>query len=349
MKINSLFIAFAALLLCAQSSFGQGGPYLLDYISPKAWPNPVFDFQPNWLDPYFPTTVLQGQTVWVASRSQLQLKQKDYYVFFDHLKQNGSSEGGWVSSSQHMAYLKWDDPNDGDNTSYYYPSQGGFDTIFDAIPFSQLNPQCFENFNGPYCKVADNPAFVGKVGDYWVAFSGLTRTMGGQFKQSQIDKIKSVNKSRNNATLKSDLRAPLVNEFLALHPELANEIPVDTVGNTLNNNSNSNSYAVVCHILPRIAPEGNGCGRNAYRNALLISKKLKTQIDKAGYPSPGFIMYCEWLATKYNKKLPQPKPPQPITYVEIQDRSALARMDIEYLSDDETRALLEYANDPDRR
>ena len=350
MKIRSLCFAIAALLFCSQTSFGQGGPYTSDFLNPKAWPNPVYGFQASWLDPFFPQTVIQGQTVWVATRSQLQQKQKDYYVFMDHNKQNGSAEGGWVSSTQHMAYLKWNDPNDGSNTDYYYPSEAGFDTIFDAIPFSQLDQRCFQNFNGPYCKIVDNPFFVGQVSGYpWVAFSNILRPMGGEFKQSQIDKIKESNKARNSSTMKSDLRAGLVNQFLALHPELAGQIPVDTVGNTLNNNANSDSHATVAHILPRIAPEGNACGRNAFRNALLVSKKMKKKLDKAGYPSEGFIMYCEWLATKYNKKLPQPTPPKAITYVEVEDLSQLARMDVEYLTEDETIAFLDYVDKSDRR
>ncbi len=337
MKIQSFCIVIAALTFCSQSSFGQGGPYTSDYLSPKAWPNP--------------SSTLPGETGWVATRKQVEQKQKGYYVYFDASKQSGTIEGGWISSTQHMAYLKWNDPNDGDdNYFYYYPSEAGYDTIFDAIPFSQLDPRCFQNFNGPYCKVVDNPFFIGQVSGYpWVAFSGLFRPMGGEFKQSQIDKIKETNKSRNSSTMKSDLRASLVNEFVALHPALAGEIPVDTAGNTLNNNATSDSYAAVCHILPRIAPEGNGCGRNAFRNALLVSNKMKKQLEKAGYPSAGFIMYCEWLATKYNKTLPQPTPPKAITYTEIQDLSQLARMDVEYLDEDETRALLDYVQGSSRR
>jgi hypothetical protein len=352
MKTKSLCIAIAALLFCSQSSFGQGGPYLSDEINPKAWWNPMFEFNPQWLDPYYSTTVLQGQTLYVASRGELQEKQKDYYVFQSHQKDDGIAVGEWVSSKQHKAYLKWDDPNDGDDGYfYYYPSQGDYDTIFDA-KLNEIDQRCFQDFNGPYCTIVDNPFYVGQVsGVYWLAFSGILRPMGGEFKESQINKIKEVNKYNNNGPMKSDLRATLVSQFLALHPlnpEFADQIPVDT-NSTLNDDSNSDNYAVVCHILPRIAPEGNGCGRNAFRNALLVSQNLKDQIEAAGYPGPGFIMYCEWLATLYNKTLPQPKPPQAITYREIRDLRELARMDVEYLDEDETRAFLDYVRNSTRR
>ena len=349
MRIKSLLFALVTWVICNQSSFGQGGPTLVDYLNPRAWWNPVYDFQPNWLDPHFPTTVLAGQTVWVATRQQLAQKHKDYYVFFDHHKQNGAAKSFWVSSNEHMAYLAWNDPSDSSDTVYYYPSEGGFDTIYTAIPFSEYDPRCFQEFNGPYCQVAENVSFVGQSGGYWVAISGFSRVMGGAFTATQIDKIKAANKNRNAQTMKSDLRAQLVNEFLALHPEVnPTEIPVDTSGNTLNNNSNSDSCASVSHILPAIAPAGNGCGRNTYRNALLVSKKMKKKLDQAGFPSDSFILYCEFLAEKYNKSLPSPTPPKAITIRRYKTQSELARLDAEYPNEEEFRAMLDYAENPKR-
>ncbi len=340
MKTKSLCIAFASLLLGSQSSFGQGGPYVVDQLIPRAWPNPAVTLP-----------VEPEETLWVASRAEVEQKQKYYFVFGDESKESGTIEGGYISSHQHMAYLKWDDPNDGDENYFIcYPSEAGYDTLFDAIPLTQLDPRCFQSFNGPYSHLVDNPFYVGQVSGFpWVAFSGLMRPMGGDFSAAQISKIIESNKSRpdHNSTMKSDLRAALVNEFLELHPDVA--IPIDTVGNTLNDNPNSDSYAVVCHILPRIAPDGNGCGRNALRNALLVSKAMKKGIEQAGFPSDGFIMYCEWLAARYNKGVPLPTPPKSITVQTIRDLSQLSRMDVEYLEEEETKTLLEYVQNSKRR
>ena len=335
MKIKSLCIALAALLLSCQSGFGQGGPYLVDHLNPKAWPNPSYSFV--------------GERARTSSRTELGQKQKYYYVYYNPNKQSATIEGGWISPTQHKAYIKWEDPADGlDNYFYYYPDIDSYDAIFDAIAFNTLDPITFQNFNGPYCQIADNPFYVGKVsGTFWISFSGLLRPMGGIFSQSQINKIKDANKSRpgHNSTMKSDLRATLVTEFLNVHPEVdPSEIPVDPIDVAL-----SDSNAAVCHILPRIAPEGNGCGRNAMRNALLVSKDHKADIEERGYPSQGFIAYCEWLASKYNKSLPLPTPPQPLTYQILRDLSQLSRMEVEYLDEDETKAFLDYANKSKQR
>ena len=340
MKLNSLLIAAAALLFVPQTSFGQGGPILVDWLNPKAWPNPVLDFQSNWLDPHFPTTVLEGQTIFVATRAQLEQKHKDYYVFFDHLKQNGAALGDWESPTEHRVTLKWTDPDFPDEP-FYYPDPA---QLYQAIDFDQYDPGCFASLNGPYSKLSDNPVFVGQVNGTWVAFTGLWRVMGKSFTQAQIDKIKQANKTRNGSSLKSDLRGQLVNEFLALHPEInPADIPVDTGGNTLSDAGNAPNLASVCHIIPAIAPEGNGCGRNSYRNALLVSSKLKKQILKAGMPKPAFIQYCEFLATKYKQKSPMPRPPLTINYREIRSPRELGNVELQYLDASETRAFLDYA------
>ncbi len=345
MKLQWIAIALASLFFGHTVAMGQGGPTLTDYVNPKGWPNPVYDFQSNWLDPYFPPTVLQGQTIWVATRQTLQLKHKDYYVFFDHEKQNGSANGGWVSNTEHMAYLQWEDPNF-PGEPLYYPDPA---EIYEAIPFSQYDPRCFLEFNGPYCQIKDTPSFLGKVGGFWVAFSGMGRRMGGAFTLQQISKIQNANKGRNGGNLKSDCRSSLVNEFPALHPEISpTAIPVDPYSGNLSTNPNMGSYAEVCHILPPVAPQGNGCGRNAYRNALIVSNDLKQVIASSGMPSDSFILYCEFLATKYNKTLPAPLPAQTITYKQISDPREVARLDSEYLDEEETRGLIDYIDERSR-
>ncbi len=64
--------------------------------------------------------------------------------------------------------------------------------------------------------------------------------------------------SITNGQLRSDLRAELVEEFLSIFPEFEGEIPIVYEGNLQTTNAGQDNTAVVSHVIPRIAPQGNG-------------------------------------------------------------------------------------------
>lgn len=334
--IQSLLLA----MLCTQLGKAQGGPLLVDILFPKAWPNPVWDFNPNWLDPDLPDSVLQGQTLYVPSSQILSQKQKDYYAFIDDTKQSGTAHLLHIDNDTCRVWLEWD--------GNYYPSNGEYDCQVDAIPYAQLDQRCFESLLGPYCNIQDNPTFVGYIEGFpWVAFKGLFRKMGGVFSEYQVEKIFEWSQDRDeDGKLRSDLRAELVNDFLDQFPQYAGDIPIDYDGDELTLSSGNDNTAVVGHIIPRLAPEGNGAGRNAYSNAMVISQALQDQlvdpINETGiFPSEGMLVYFEYLADRFGANASNATSMFQAYYV--RDWSNYDRRTLEYLTEDETRAAMAYA------
>ncbi len=136
-------------------------------------------------------------------------------------------------------------------------------------------------------------------------------------------------------------------DSIGIHPEINPElIPIDLDGDDLT------EIAEVCHIIPPIAPEGNGCGRNSYRNAMVVSSDMKSDYFNFGMPSEALIQYFQFLAANYGAdKISPPNPsPRPITYKLIRDRDPrqFKRADIEFLDDDQTRSVLEYLASRDK-
>lgn len=340
MTAKNLFSAILLTLFFARLGLAQGGPYHVDYIWRGAWPNPAITVQPSWLDDGVPATLLAGQTVYVPSTDILASKQKDYYWFQDKTKQSGIAHKLQIDNDSCRVWLEWD--------GYYYPSNGGYDCEYDAIPFDDLDPKCFTSLSGPYCDIPNGIHFVGQVNGFpWVAFSGLGRRMGTEFRPYQIENIFDRNQSRNEGELRSDLRAELVEEFLELFPGIdADEIPVDNFGDELTDAVGYNNTAVVCHIIPAIAPEGNAAGRNAYSNAMVVSSKMKKQLTNSltgtGYmPSDAMLLYFEYLASRYGAKS-TPSAESKFTAQFITDWKSL-RGEVEFLTEDETRIAMEHA------
>ena len=341
MNSKAIIKAILVTLLFTRMSMAQGGPYLVDSVFPQAWPNPVSTVEASWLDSGVPTTVLAGQTIYVQNTTILAQKQKDYYWFQDKDKQNGTAHKLQIDNNSCRVWLEWE--------GYFFPSNGLYDCEYDAIPFYQLDPKCFYPLSGPYCDIPNGVTYVGQVNGFpWVAFGGMYRKMGGKFTETQIDNIFDRNLDRNQETLRSDLRAELVDEFLALHPEInPSDIPVDNYGDTLTLNPGNNNTAVVAHILPAIAPEGNGAGRNAYSNAMVVSSHLSKQlidpVTGTGYmPSDAMLLYFEYLTTSYDTKQASVSESK-FTATFIRDLRVLNGQDIEYLTEEETRVAMQYA------
>ncbi len=332
--MNAKTLIQSALLAMSftQLSLAQGGPYLVDHLWPQAWPNPLHVAYPSTS-----AALAAGETPYVTNTVEMAQKQKGYYVYFDSAKSSGIAHRKVIDNNSCRVWLEWN--------GYYYPSNGGYDCEYDAIPFSQLDPTCFASLHGPYCDLPNGVTYVGQVNGYsWVAFSGLYRKMGGAFKASQIEKILDRNEDHNQGVLKSDLRAELVNEFLDSFPMFAGEIPIDVEGNSLTSNTGYDHTAVVCHIIPQYAPEGNGAGRNAYSNAMVISQDMKNKLvdSETGIgimPSVGMLLYFEWLAENSGVKSNAVAEPK-FSASYIRDPSYLSGQDVEYLSEEETRVAM---------
>lgn len=347
MKTKVLCIATLAVFFSiSHLALGQTGPLWFDHLFPRGWENPVKDLPPNdVVSPYNPSDVINQYNM-VATVKQLGQAHKDYYVFGSPEKANGTIVKQYITPKWYNIILKWGPPEFPNDPPYDYPD-GGYDYV--ALDFSLYNQECFQPLSGPYSHLPDNPVFIGVYqGFALIAFWGPGRIMGKAFTQHQIEKIKDKNKDHNNGTLKSDLRETLVSEFLNLNPTVnAADIPID--------GSFSASSAEVCHVIPAICPKdpqadpldteipnGHGCGRNSYKNAILVSSTMKS-ILALEMPKPGLILYMEYLANKYApKKGNISPPPQKFHYEEIRDLSQLRGLDLEYLDEDETRSLLEY-------
>lgn len=340
MNAKTLVATFIMALAFGRMGLAQGGPYLVDYLYPQAWPNPVSTVLPSWLDPDVPSTVLAEQTMYVNNTNLLAQKQKDYYWFQDKDKESGIVHKNLIDNDSCRVWLEY--------MGYYYPSNGGYDCEFDAIPFSQLDPKCFTKLSGPYCDLPMEVTYVGQVNGTWVAIGGLSRKMGGAFTASQIEQVLDRNTNRNENVLRSDLREELVVEFLSLFPEInPADIPIDDHGDELTSTPDSANTAVVCHILPAIAPEGNGAGRNTFSNAMVVSNHMKKQLTNpdtaTGYmPSDAMLFYFEYLAAIYEAKSSFTADAKfSISY--LRDLKELDGTEIERLTEEETKIALEYA------
>ncbi len=348
MKTQMFVSALFSFFLCAPSAFGQGLPTWIDEICHQAWPNPVLDLPALSFDPFYNAEYeLQQQTPWLPSIYALGEKHKYYFVYGDHDKEDGIAGVERVSLTWCTAWLEWSDPAF-PNDVLYYPDVAGDD--YEAIPFWMWDQGCFQNISGPYSHTPfTNAVIVGDAGDFYtsllLAFANMGPRMGAAFGENKILAIKESNMEHNDGSLKSDLRASLVNEFLALNPSIpASEIPIDSLGDTLVDTGNGTNVATVCHIIPAIAPEGNQCGRNSMHNAMLVSSNLQQTILNNGMPAPGLIAFMQYLADKYEPKSAQPPaaPSQEISFQVIRDLRQLRGMDIEFLSKEETRAILDY-------
>jgi hypothetical protein len=327
--------AFLAMLGFSPFAQAQSGPYGYDYLFPSAWDNPVKDVPLNAVvSPHNPSDVTNA-TEFVATTQQLGQGHKNYYVFQDFAKNNGTVEIKYLTPHWRNVTLHW--------SGYTYPDGG---TDYEAIDFSLYNQDCFQSLSGPYTSIPDTVVYVGQVNGFpMLAFFGLGRRMGKAFSSTQINNVKDRNKVHNGGTLKSDFRSALVNEFLSQNP-LVNpaDIPIDT--------NFSSSNANVGHIIPSICPKdafnpdgpsGHGCGRNSYRNAMVLSSSLKSQLASA-MPAPGLIMYMEYLGAKYAPKAQsQSGTPQKFYYQEITDVSQIRNAEVERISEEETRFLVEYS------
>lgn len=335
MKAASLIQSILFTLCFGQLSFAQGGPYLVDHLWPHAWPNAKITAYPST-----EAALAAGETIYVPNTVVLAQKQKDYYVYFDSSKANGFAHRQQIDNNSCRVWLEWN--------GYYYPSNGGYDCEYDAIPFDQLDPKCFAPLQGPYCDIPNGVTYVGQINGFpWVAFSGFYRKMGAPFTTTQIEKILGRNEDHNSGELRSDLRAALVNEFLDSFPEFAGEIPIDSEGDQLTTAAGSDNTAVVCHIIPAIAPDGNGAGRNAYGNAMVISQDLKeklvdVQTGIGVMPSDAMLLYFGWLA-EYNDVKSSAAAESKFTATYIRDPRALGGIEVEYLSQDETRVAMVHA------
>lgn len=189
--------------------------------------------------------------------------------------------------------------------------------------------------------------YVGQVNGTWVAIGGMFRKMGGAFTASQIEKILDCNASRNNA-LRSDLREELVLDFLSQFPQInPADIPIDDESGELTYAAGHPNTAVVCHILPAIAPEGNGAGRNTFSNAMVISSSMKQKlinpVTETGYmPSDSMLLYFEYLASIYGAKSSSVAETK-LSVSYLRDWKTLEGSEIERLTEEETRIVLEYA------
>jgi hypothetical protein len=334
-------IAIALSFVTASFCQAQGGPYIVDYLFPQAWPNPVSTVEQSWLDPDVSSSVLSGQTLYVNNTTILAQKQKDYYWFQDKDKQSGVVHQFQVDHDSCRVWLEWQ--------GMFYPSNGGYDCQYDAVPFWQLDQKCFASLSGPYCDLPIGVTFVGQLNGYpMIAATGLFRKMGGAFTAAQVQKVLDRNSVRNTGVLRSDLRQELVNEFLAQYPEIdPADIPVDYHGDELTTETGKYNTAVVSHIIPAIAPEGNGAGRNAYSNAMVISRNLKLMLtdpfnETGDMPSDAMLLYFEFLAAKYGAKSPSlPEARFSVNY--IRDLRGLESSEVEVLSQEETRTVMEYA------
>ncbi len=344
MKSLLLLTSVLASLFGSNLAFGQGPYAWYDSIWTQAWWNPCYEFDGQF-DPYFNAqTELQKQTLYVPTIAELGQKHKNYYVYGDHHKENGTIGVDQLSPTLCRVWLEWSDPMF-PNDIMYYPSVDG--TEYEAVPYSQYDQGCFQQQTGPYTHMPLKTVFVGPIYGTWAAFTGLNVRMGAAFTQNQINRLLESNKEHNFGPLKSDLRESLVNEFLALNPTIpASDIPIDILGNTLveTGGASVKNVASVCHIIPATATEGNYCGRNSYSNAMIVSSDMKDSILASGMPSPGLSLYMAFLAEKYASKFgkPMPTPSQKITYEEIRDLNQLRGSDIELLTEDETRTLLDY-------
>lgn len=341
MHLRTHMLTLALSVITSSVCQAQGGPYVVDYLFPQAWPNPVSTVMPSWLDSDVPSTVLAGQTNYVTNTTILAQKQKDYYWFQDKDKQNGTAHKLRVDNNSCRVWLEWQ--------GQYYPSNGGYDCEYDAIPFSQLDQKCFASLSGPYCDIPIEVIYLGQLDGYpWLAVTGLFHKMGGAFTTSQIQNVLNSNSNRNTGVLRSDLRQELVSEFLAQFPEIdPADIPVDYHGDELTTETGQYNSAVVSHIIPAIAPEGNGGGRNAYSNAMVISRNLKLiltdSFNGTGHmPSDAMLLYFEFLAAKYGAKSSGATEARfSVNYV--RDWRSLESADVELLTEDETRIVMEYA------
>ncbi len=340
MNARTLIAMFLMTFFTMRAGFAQGGPYLVDYLYPSAWPNPVSTVLPGWLDTDIPSTVLSGQTLYVKNTTILAQKQKDYYYFQDSDKENGIVHKNLVDNDSCRVWLEWN--------GYFYPSNGGYDCQYDALPLSQLDPKCFTSLSGPYCNLPIGVTYVGQVGNTWVAVSGLARRMGGEFTAAQIDKILYENAFRNEEVLRSDLREELVAGFLAQFPEInTNDIPIDYQGDSLTDEPGHPNTAVVCHIVPALAPEGYGAGRNAYSNAMVVSSNMKKILTDAfngtgEMPSDAMLMYFEYLGSLYGAKSSVAAESRfSVSY--IRDWKSMDSAEVEMLTEDETRIAMQHA------
>lgn len=334
MKAASLIQSILFALCCSQLSFAQGGPYLVDHLWPKAWP--------NLKTPAYPSTeaaLAAGERPYVSNTVEMAQTQKGYYVYFDSAKASGIAHRQQIDNNTCRVWLEWN--------GYYFPSNGEYDCQYDAIPFDQLDPKCFASLQGPYCDIPNGVTYVGQVNGFpWVAFGGMYRKMGGAFTASQIYKILDRNEVHNNGQPRSDLRAELVNEFLDSFPEFAGEIPIDLEGDLLTTAEGSDNTAVVCHIIPARAPDGNGAGRNAYGNAMVVSQDMKEKLVDVEtgigvMPSDAMLLYFGWLAEYNDAKSSAAESKFTATY--IRDPRALSGSDVEYLSQDETWVAMVHA------
>ncbi len=266
----------------------------------------------------------------MSNTYELGLSQKRYYAHTNSALANTNILKNQIDNDTCRVWLEWQ--------GYYYPSNGDYDCEYDAVPFAQLDQRCFNSLQGPYCHIPIGIYYVGQVNGFpWVAFGGLYRHMGGVFTASQIEKILDSNDDHNDGQLRSDLRAELVEEFLSIFPEFAGEIPIDYEGNVLTANAGQDNTAVVSHIIPRIAPQGNGAGRNAFSNAMVISQdmydKMVDKKTKSGaFPSEGMLLYFEWLAEVSGAKF-NAAAESNFTATYIRDPRLLDGFEVEYLSE----------------
>jgi hypothetical protein len=199
-----------------------------------------------------------------------------------------------VKDYQGNEYARIDPNNNLPGNKHCYAQQAANDNNLNddfhvtVVYEQQIQPHCLNEVCGPYGNISDSyytkVAVQTKNGTYIIHTAATElRRRGADYTGGQRSKIIKQNKGGGNVIVSDLLNAPV--EFSEYAPDLSP--PCTTLKYNPPNpppgyrpvSTSDPCYVNIHHVIPRLDENSCPCGRNSYKNALVIPRQLNNKLS----------------------------------------------------------------------